>query len=124
MPFFFNPDREPVDHAENLLWFHNYTTKADGKVAGNGANDGLIRTVTQGKEEAVKSMVLVDMKTNGESLQQLWAPTQAPVATFVSATGLVCNVMSQRDLVRCSCTMALSMLLPCCVFSFGMQQTY
>jgi hypothetical protein len=73
-PFFFNPDRVPADHAENLLWFHNYTTKADGKVAGNGANDGLIRTVTQGNKEAVKSMVLVDLKTNGEHLQSVTVP--------------------------------------------------
>lgn len=42
--------------------------QADGKVAGNGANDGYIRTVTQGNKEAVKSMVIVDMKTQSESL--------------------------------------------------------
>lgn len=63
-PFYFNPDKEPVDDMENKLWFTNYTTKADGKVAGHGANDGLIRTVAQGKKDAVKSVMLVETKTN------------------------------------------------------------
>jgi len=67
-PFYFNPDKEPVDDMENKLWFTNYTTKADGKVAGHGANDGLIRTVAQGKKDAVKSVMLVETKTNCESI--------------------------------------------------------
>jgi hypothetical protein len=65
--FFFNPDKTPVDDKSNKMWFHNYTTEEEGVVAGNGANDGLIRTVTQGNREAVKSVVLVEMKTQSES---------------------------------------------------------
>jgi hypothetical protein len=64
--FYFNPDRKPLEHKENKLWFHNYTTKADGRVEGNGANDGLIRTVAQGSKEPVRSMMIVEMKTGCE----------------------------------------------------------
>lgn len=55
-----------MDHKENKLWFTNHTTKADGKAFGHGANDGLIRTVAQGKKDAVKSVMLVETKTNCE----------------------------------------------------------
>lgn len=65
--FFFNPDKTPVDDKSNRMWFHNYTTEEEGVVAGNGANDGLIRTVTKGNKEAVKSVVLVETKTQSES---------------------------------------------------------
>jgi hypothetical protein len=61
--FFFNPDRKPLDHKENKLWFHNYTTKEDGRVEGNGANDGQIRTMAQGSKEPVRSMMIVEAKT-------------------------------------------------------------
>lgn len=66
--FFFNPDKTPVDDKSNKMWFHNYTTEEEGVVAGNGANDGLIRTVTKGNKDAVKSVVLVEMKTQSESI--------------------------------------------------------
>ena len=55
-----------MDNNENMLWFTNHTTKADGKVVGNGANDGIIRTVAQGSKDAVISMVLGQTETHSE----------------------------------------------------------
>lgn len=66
--FYFDPEAEPLDSKSNKLWFTNSTAEANGSLAGNGANDGYIRTLAQGKKEAVKSMVLVDMKTQSEWL--------------------------------------------------------
>lgn len=67
--FYFDPEAAPLDNKSNKLWFTNGTAAANGSLVGNGANDGFIRTLAQqGKRDAVKSMVLVDMKTQSEWL--------------------------------------------------------
>ncbi len=62
-PYYFDPTAEPLDNEDNLLWFHNFTTRPDGRVHGNGANDGDV--LTSG-EQSIKSVMLVNMLTKGE----------------------------------------------------------
>eukprot|EP00882_Tetradesmus_deserticola_P000389 GHRQ01000427.1.p1 GENE.GHRQ01000427.1~~GHRQ01000427.1.p1 ORF type:complete len:324 (+),score=93.15 GHRQ01000427.1:307-1278(+) len=63
-PYYFDPAATPIDNAENLLWFHNYTVPANGSVWGNGANDGRVSTLPQG---GIRSIMLVKTST-GESV--------------------------------------------------------
>jgi hypothetical protein len=55
---------DPVDDADNLLWFHNYTVPKNGSAHGNGANDGAVLTSPAGR--AVKSVMLVKTASRGE----------------------------------------------------------
>lgn len=66
--YYLNPALEPTpEDKSNKLWFTNATVPANGSIAGNGANDGLIRLTAQGADKpAVKSMMLVETSTGGE----------------------------------------------------------
>eukprot|EP00879_Flechtneria_rotunda_P012803 GHRR01013368.1.p1 GENE.GHRR01013368.1~~GHRR01013368.1.p1 ORF type:complete len:235 (+),score=75.30 GHRR01013368.1:621-1325(+) len=59
-PYYFNASADPIDDNENLLWFHNYTTGLDGRMHGNGANDGIVSTAAN---DGIKSVMLVDHNT-------------------------------------------------------------
>eukprot|EP00775_Hariotina_reticulata_P009661 gene9661-9820_t len=65
-PFYFDPSKTPVDDAENLLWFHNYTVPKNGSVHGNGANDGAVLTAPAGK--GIQSVMLVNTNTRGKGV--------------------------------------------------------
>jgi hypothetical protein len=65
-PFYFDATAEPIDDAENLLWFHNYTVPANGSVRGNGANDGAVSTLPA--QQGIQSIMLINTKTRGTSV--------------------------------------------------------
>jgi hypothetical protein len=63
-PYYFDAAAAPLDDAENLLWFHNYTVPANGSVRGIGANDGIVSTLPA--QQGIRSVMLVNTKTGGK----------------------------------------------------------